>query len=395
MRRILLCAAIWLSTIAASTSLQAASFGVDSWTLGRAGTAVNALKSPTRVYYSPLNGTNFLDPISNSLIDRFGNPLPLVPPPDLLDFSNGKSPMDAAHTWDLAFSVDATSVGALGSSVNFRATNGHAVGADIFFSNPTLIPIQSNRWLVGNTNFGLLDKANLAENIDGMQLWQPPTEVDYPGFIPSGDTIYYALDNTPDLLFANTLMVGVFKQGVLDIGLNPLDRIDALITDPISNSDGKIEAVFSLTRNSPSLHGLDGLPGWANFDDDGNGLIDDLGEVGLGDDDSPADLFYTNFGGTFRIARTGDVSFGAPGLNQFIDFRAENLGLLSTDNIDAIDLALTGTWMQMPDGIGPVDQPVFIPEPSSVSMSLVGLLVCGLCAIARRSQVTRSFLSRI
>jgi hypothetical protein len=347
---------------------------------------------PNDVYRSWLNNSNQIDLNFFQLRDQAGNALPAVAPPNLRDFSNGRSPLDAPHTWDLAFSVDPFSRGLANSEVRRRSDDGHAVGADVYYTNPSMFVVPTNGGLFRNHVVGLSD-ANPLENIDGIQLWNPPGETDYPGFFATADKIYYALSNTPDLLFGDRVNNnwGVFRLGAT-MGLGGNDRVDALITDKDWNPDGIVEAIFSLTPDSPSLWGLDLQPGIAGFDDDFNGFVDDLSEVGLGDDFSAADLFYTSFNGWSRIAVTGDVKFGAipmngfPALDQNLPFIAGNLGLLATDNIDAIELAQTGTFLNIPMIVPAPGVWVVVPEPSSIALGLVALAMFVPRALARRAK---------
>ncbi|MFC2085457.1 DUF6073 family protein, partial [Bacteroidota bacterium] len=99
---------------------------------------------------------------------------------------------------------------------------------------------------------------------------------------------------------------GVYASGVLDIGLIAGDDLDALClldNESIGYLDpGTDIALFSLAPGSPSLGG------------------------------SPADIFFTNFNGSFSLYTT-----------------AAMLGLLSTDNIDAMDCQIL---VDIPDTTG-------------------------------------------
>ena len=67
--------------------------------------------------------------------------------------------------------------------------------------------------------------------------------------------------------------------------------------------------------------------GVAGVDDDNDGEtdeVDGIGETGLGDDLSPADILYSKFDNTIPV----------------VFLSAEELGLLPTDNIDAIDVGV-------------------------------------------------------
>lgn len=132
---------------------------------------------------------------------------------------------------------------------------------------------------------------------------------------------------------------GIYATPVT-MGLVAADMIDALVLSDteashtlfaVATPDGILqpnawdEALFSLSRTSPTLLGIDGAPGLIGVDDDGLNGIDDAGEVGLGDDFSPADIFYTDFDGTFVV---------------FIPAAAMGLSA-NLDNIDAADVKPT------------------------------------------------------
>ncbi len=120
-----------------------------------------------------------------------------------------------------------------------------------------------------------------------------------------------------------------------DLGLQAGDVIDALVLSDLTPGGGAAtpngvmdtgldEILFSLSRGSPSLFGPDGAPGAAGVDDDGENGVDDFGETGMGDDLSPADIFYSSFGGTFLTFASSSA-----------------MGLLPTDNVDALDIGPT------------------------------------------------------
>lgn len=120
-----------------------------------------------------------------------------------------------------------------------------------------------------------------------------------------------------------------------NLGLNERDVIDGLVLSDVTPGGvtsipngvmdpGEDEVLFSLAPGSPSLLGLDGAPGQGGVDDDGVNGIDDVGETGLGDDLSPADTFSSTFNGTHSIFVSHD-----------------RLGLLPTDNVDALDIGPT------------------------------------------------------
>lgn len=177
--------------------------------------------------------------------------------------------------------------------------------------------------------------------------------------------IYFSLDpispglfgSPADILVSPPATAGytLFAGSTL-LGLGAGDDVDALaLWDTLGNlaPDPGDYALFSLTPASPTLYGADTLPGLALVDDDGINGVDDLGEVGLGDDMSPADIFVTDFSGAFTL---------------FLS--AGSIGMLPNDNVDAIDVELN---LQQP-----LDN-VVVPEPAScILFGLGGILFLAL-----------------
>ncbi len=127
----------------------------------------------------------------------------------------------------------------------------------------------------------------------------------------------------------------------LTSSVNLRDEVDALVMWP-TNYDrvnpGHDFALFSLAPSSPTLWGRDMQPGIAGVDDDGFNGPDDLGEVGFGDDMSPADIFVTDFTGTFQLY-----------------LKANSIGMRRTDNVDALDVE---TQLQEPIDSNPAAPPL-------------------------------------
>ncbi len=167
------------------------------------------------------------------------------------------------------------------------------------------------------------------------------------------------------------------------MGLTPADTIDALVLsdteaghtpfvvptpDGILQPNAADEALFSLSRSSPSLFGLDLLPGVAGFDDDGINGVDDFGETGLGDDSSPADIFYTNFDGSSVLF----IPAAAMGLNA------------NLDNIDAADVKPHPKEKEPP----PVEDIPAVSQWGLMTMALL-MLIAGTIAVGRaRRRIT-------
>jgi hypothetical protein len=116
-------------------------------------------------------------------------------------------------------------------------------------------------------------------------------------------------------------------------------------------SDGKIEALFSLAPGSPTLTKFQ-VP-------NGLGGMRDL---------SPADILYTDFSGQFDIAGPTGLLGNFP--NNFLwkyDLTAQNIGLLPTDNVDALDISETMTSSNIPMNPIPLGvEAVLIPEPAAM-----------------------------
>jgi hypothetical protein len=133
------------------------------------------------------------------------------------------------------------------------------------------------------------------------------------------------------------LTFGIFADRTT-VGLGATDMIDALVLSDVSllgdattllpNGvlDARDEALFSLAPGSPALTTVDAALGRAY---------------------SPADVFYTSFTGSFSLFAS-----------------AEALGLMTTDNLDALDLFAST-----------------VPEPSSLAILLA---LCGIASIHRR-----------
>lgn len=121
-----------------------------------------------------------------------------------------------------------------------------------------------------------------------------------PSMITSPADIYYAPPGGAFGLFSVPALLGLAPNNNLD-ALVLWDRMAAGAVDP-----GSDFALFSLAPGSPALNGPDGVPGTA-------------------DDFSAADLFVSDFMGTFCLYT-----------------RANQLGLLPQDNVDGLDVVIWG-----------------------------------------------------
>ncbi len=333
------------------------SFTVDPASVGQPNTALNQEPPPApndTFNARGFSGTNIIDD-ENAF---FG--FPQLNPPDINALSAGYEPLDRT-LWDFIFSVDRLSVGVNGSSVNFRSTlNGNAA-ADLFFTNPALIG--TNRLLATDSSLGL---THPIDNVDGAEVFDSRLgiEVPYRGFSVNNDDVYFSIVSGNTIQIAPDPNGGsnVFRQAAT-LGLVAGDEIDALGLDINLNDDGLIEAIFSLAPNSPSLQTF--VPA-------------------LGRNLSPADILYTDFSGQFDIAGQTGLLGIFPGNLDFFDLTAGNLGLLTTDNVDALDIVYTSTIFNIPQSDIPVDTPVIVvPEPTA-TLSLLSLGILGAGATLKR-----------
>ena len=174
--------------------------------------------------------------------------------------------------------------------------------------------------------------ATVQDDMDALEL----TGFDLDGDHVHDTPIYFSLDAaSPSLgggFTESDILVsppGVAGFGLFaargQIGLGVGDELDALAVWDMDHdlvaTPGTDYALFSLAPISPSLWGLDGGPGVAGADDDGLNGVDDLGEVGLADDASPADIWVTDFTGAYTLY-----------------LAAATIGMLDTDNVDALDV---------------------------------------------------------
>ena len=262
----------------------------------------------------------------------------------------------------LFFSVDRQSVGISGSpevpsvsDVYEEAQSGQAAG-DVFVTvhgHPAGVPPAwappngYNMLHINQSELGLHPPVFPTEAYTGGKTIDDLDALNFSEFDLDGDggpdiDVYFSLDNgstslsalgaTPDDILRAApggASVGVFADGVTDIGLLPGDDLDALV---LLDGLGRGEvtpladrAFFSLAPGSPSLAA--------------NGY-------------SAADILSTNFNGNF-----------------WREYTAAELGLLESDNIDALEV-----------------QPGVIPEPGTLFLIGTGCLV--LIGLLRRRRMT-------
>lgn len=339
-------AIVSLAAAAFMTEAPAASFTVSELTRGAPGSAlgIEGPGAPNDVYQSHFNGSN------NKDVDNAALGLPQSP--NVLDsLSAGADPLDA-DLWDLVFSVSPGSRGVAPSSVNFFADD-VTLAAKIFFANPAIQG--SNRLLSNAENLGIV---GAGADIDGMEVFDSRLggEVSYAGFTATNDGVFFSLQGSGDIYLdpnAGSGLLSVFREA-RSIGLGAGDGIDALALDVAITGDGKVEALFSLAPGSPSLLALGG---------------------------SAADIYYTDFDGSFEIAGPGNIDF-AFALNY------ANLGLLFSDDVDGIDIAFTSTRLGIPqDPNWPLDRPVVAPIPLPIPALMLFSAFTGLIILRRAARV--------
>ena len=249
----------------------------------------------------------------------------------------------------LFFSVDRDSIGIDGSpfipyvsDVYEEARSGQAAG-DVFVTClghpgvPAWSPPSGQNMLhVNQQEIGLHPSLFPTQDYTGTEEIDDLDALNFSEFDLTGDTlvdesVYFSLDLASTSLSAavgaeDVLVVkpgdatfSVFADGVTDIGLQEGDDIDALVLVDIRDRGERTafadRAFFSLAPGSPTLAAY----GY-----------------------SAADIFYTNFNGQFVR-----------------EFTAEQMGLLSTDNIDALEAQ-------------PGSEP--IPEPGTLLLIGTGCL---------------------
>ncbi|KPL00401.1 MAG: hypothetical protein AMK75_05340, partial [Planctomycetes bacterium SM23_65] len=236
------------------------------------------------------------------------------------------------------FSVDRDSVGIDGnpqtpivSDVFEEAASGQAAG-DVFvtiYGHPGVpiwsAPVGQNMLHINQSELGMFPAILPTQDYTGQDIIDDLDALNFTEFDMDGNgspdvNVYFSLDSlstslgtlgaTADdiLLFApGAASAMVFADGENDIGLQEGDDLDALVLLDLGTR-GEIDqfgdrAFFSLAPGSPTLVA--------------NGY-------------SPADIFYTNFNGTFVR-----------------EFTAAQLGLLATDDVDALE-AEPGAYVPEP-----------------------------------------------
>jgi hypothetical protein len=353
--------------ISSPKSAQAVSFSVDMNAVGLQGSGVNQdhnnpqqiPQQQNNIYYG-YDGTNVRD------VQGGPGGIGLPQGVDLNSLSKGKDP--TRNIWDLLFSVDINSQGRFGTDVR-READGIEAAGDIFFFNPMTSPGTNNLRDWGEETQHGLKKGSLGvqeDELNAFDVYEGAEEPLSARYQPLPQNIYFSINGTldanrgsEDILLANGAggPITLFKDGIMDIGLKNGDDIDALALDLANN-----QAFFSLAPNSPTLQlAALGLPIF------GNSFSVDIPARNW----SAADIFSTNFGGSFDIAVLGGVKL-----------YAENIGLSPTDNVDALDTAMND----------PV-KPTTVPEPTS-TLSLLILGTLGAASTLKRKLKPCQFIEK-
>jgi hypothetical protein len=292
------------------------------------------------------NGTNvdFAGPGAVQYGLRAGPSLGLVPGDHIAALSYGFDGLGPFPT-ELIFSVDPDALGAPGTAVRAQAVLNQAAGGlyvtgtfapfGLYEGTPFVPPlnnINNNLQILVPADVGLVTgKIDLPKQSRPGSFEDDLTDVELEPGLTNGD-VYFALDQfSPTVvellngpIYSSDLLVSpgnntfaVFRNHAL-LGLGTADMIDALALSLTAN-----EALFSLAPGSPAL-----LAGF-----------------------SAADVFITDFDGTFHLFAT-----------------AGQLGLLATDNLNALDTA----------------PPTAIPEPAALIETIAGLALFWMGTRRRR-----------
>jgi len=339
-------------------------FSVDRATLGLSRTGVNqetrfgfssnAPEQAGDVFRTNVTGSNalFINDTALSLVQ--GDHV------DALSFGQDTIGIGSS----LAFSVDRTSVG-LGTSVTTQAALGQQasdifvsntgnnlrlVGQDSLLYNQELLGLGVGGNAVGRENMGpSWNAGGLQDNLGDFVLQRPRVIDPLADPIVSAGALqqepfrtYFSLDQfspslggglkADDILLSRPGGLNKFADGVINMGLNAADDLDALALDDFQIRTGFLDqGNRTINNNIFSLLGVDfgladlglfSLAPWSPT----------LAAWGL----SAADVFITDFDGTFHL-------FAA----------AESLGLNSFDNIDGLTT---------------------VPEPSTLALILIASL---------------------
>jgi PEP-CTERM motif len=209
----------------------------------------------------------------------------------------------------LYFSVDRVAVGLPGSDVNAQAQPGvEEAAGDVY---RTLPPSGDNKLVIDEQQLGLIP-GFFGDDLDALELDSEPMPFTY----FSVDFLSPTGDFTDILISTGNGIFGTFADGESDIGLDPLDDLDALVLldrGTIGELDRGLDlALFSISTFSP------------------NALI-------FGGSFSPADILFTDFTGNFSVWAS-----------------ASDIGLGQYDEVNAVDTVIPepSTLFLMASGLG-------------------------------------------
>ncbi len=210
------------------------------------------------------------------------------------------------------FSVDRVAIGLPGTAVASEARPGSEEAAGDLFVN---LPRSGGNSLFTEERQLGLTPGFFGDDIDALALHEAPTSFTYMSvdFLSVNGALSSSI-----LVSDSSASFRVFADGVVDIGLDSMDDLDALVLLDKGNigqlDPGLDLALFSISAFSPSAF-----------------------TSGLGGLTSPADILITNF--------TGEFSIWA---------EATDLGLRRDDELDALET---------------------VPEPGSFKLLTIGLII--------------------
>ena len=274
------------------------------------------------------SGTNFRD-VGVDILQ-----LPFRAPPNLNGLTAGNDPIplpgDSRMIWDIFFSVDREAVGQPFTAVN-TAQMGDNEASHVYVTNPFFVG--GHVLMAVNNALGLAgpdDRPAAApvDDLDAMELkdsrFQP--EPPYPGFSGQGNNVleldipHFTVNGSATIFAPNYNTV---YADLTTVGLVAGDDIDALVLD---KDNGR--ALF---------HSLPVARRWQILPTRLSDPLDHVRPAGT------ADIFFADLAmGTVEVAGPTNVSYPFPLI-------AENLGLLPSDNLDALDVTDSPTVYQIPD----------------------------------------------
>lgn len=277
------------------------------------------------VIFTPGTALGLLDGFANGVFDNL----------DALSY--GQDPIRNP----LYFSVDRVAVGVAGTDVFDQAAPALAEAAgDVFVSLP---PAGDNLLFIDEEALGLTP-GFFGDDLDALEIDTLPAPWTYFSIDRLSATNGFGAGTLANdiLISPGNGAFGIFALGELNMGLDAMDDLDALVLCDV-NLNGVLNpgvdlALFSLSTFSPSAFTTSGL----SYAPGVKGRL------------SPADVLFTDF--------TGGFTLWAP---------AGALGLLPDDELDALDTILVG--------------PKVVPEPGSFVLLSFGGFIGAMINRRRRT----------